>query len=116
MNKYTKITKERLDECLSKIGWSTKHHGCNFYYVYNQHNKATNFCFRAKNKKCLIYEIKYEGSFGEGQGCGNGGSCVFILSGCILLVEEECVSIQTKSVKDCKQPAFLSFYNFKNTK
>jgi len=106
--RYTKITKERLDECLKAIGWSTWHAGCNMHFITNACGEHTNYRFRSENKKDLISEITYEGEFGYG---GNG-NCVFILKGCYLLLSKDCLSVMVNKAKDCDQPAFLSFYNF----
>ena len=32
-------TKKQIEECLSKINWSLRHHGCEHYYFYNHKKK-----------------------------------------------------------------------------
>ncbi len=66
--------------------------------------------FYSKKDSDVINQISLDAKFGEGQENSNGGSCVFVLSGCYLRLNETYLSIIANSVDKCNQPAFISFY------
>ncbi len=113
-NQFTKITRDRLQECLEKIGWTTRHCGCNIYRIYNQYGNKTIFEFRAEHGDRPIYELNSRGGFGDGNPDGENGCVCFVLKGCHLVFDKQAgaVSIVANKSKDVSQPAFVSFYNF----
>jgi len=111
--RYTKITRNRLDECLKRIGWSLNHCGCSHFRIMNQYGNPTIFEVIAEDPKKPIYSLHSRaGGFGEGHEYHDGGSCMFILSGWYLESGNKTVSIVANEAKGAKQPAFISFHNF----
>lgn len=61
-----KATKENLIECLKKIGWSVKDHGCEYLGIYNHEGKFTYWTI-VGDEKITIED--YSGSFDESPRC-----------------------------------------------
>jgi len=111
---YKKITKNRLDECLSLIGWKTVSCGCDRYLICNQYGGKTDFLFSSTKHNQPIYDISVETQFGEGHKYSQGGSCVFILKHCELYVIYENNKPNCVGISIGKKPnigAFVQFYN-----
>ena len=110
--RYTKITRKRLLECLKTIWYSFYYSWCNMFYIKNQYWNITNWIFHSKSENDEIREIKLDAKFWEWNENSNGWACVFILKWCYLTVQKDSVNIMVNKADKCKQPAFISFYNF----
>ncbi len=119
---YRKITKNRLDECLALVGWSTRHYGCGYFRLINGYGNTSNFityCRDGDENKTLqdlkIEEFNKNKPFGDSPkdlSFVNNGILSFQLRKCLLEViyfpsneEVDFVSISTSK----EQEAFVLF-------
>ena len=118
---YKKITKNRLDEVLAKVGWYSRHHGAGTYRLYNPYGKCSAFQFscNAGKEKELLYDLRIDEfnkmrPFGESaEGFDHCGLMSFTLAKCVLTLNKfnkdgkwEFVAICPKADKNS---AYISF-------
>lgn len=100
-----KATKENLIQCLEKIGWSVRDHGCDHLFIYN-HKKV--------NTHWYIYFDRIElddhvGSFDETP------ACVFYFKNCYLQwlpSKEKRKTTICLTAKGTNKSVFLFFANY----
>jgi len=94
--RYTKITKNRLDEVLALVGWYTRHHGAGTYRLYNPYGKCSAFQFscREGEENNPIYDLRIDEftgmrPFGESaEGYDHCGLMSFSLGKCVLTLNK----------------------------
>ena len=94
-----KITKDKLEKYLEKVGWSMVDHGHKHFYLYDSKGDRTDILFHGNEIKIEIFK-------------GFTGSIVFMIERCEMKYSSRghFVSIYPKGETD-KNTVFMSFYD-----